>query len=107
MCVRTTGTSQKFAIFDQKICFQIKISVPFVRCTSYGETTMYITCFKSIYFTVLNIEAILCSLIAELYFEFVQKRALFCTNPPKKKSRPLTDKGRRYLPFLWKLWTKF
>ncbi len=61
----------KICYFRPKNCFEIKISVPFVRCTSYGETTIYITCFKSISFAVNNMEAVQRSWMSQLHFEIV------------------------------------
>ncbi len=65
----TTCTSQKFAIFDQKIRQEVKKSVPFVRYPSCGETTIYITFLKSISFAVLNIKALQHSQMSEFHFE--------------------------------------
>ena len=52
VCVWTTGTSQKFAIFDQKIHQEVKKSVSFIRYPSCCETTIHITFLKFISFAV-------------------------------------------------------
>ena len=85
MCVRTRGTSEKFAIFDQKLRQEVKKSVPFVRCTSCGETTIYISFLKSISFAVNNIEAAQRSRMAQLHFEIIAKRAKKGKILPKTK----------------------
>ncbi len=85
----TRGTSQKFAIFDQKIRQEVKKSVPFVRYPSCGETTIYITFLKSISFAVLNIEALQHSEMSELYFEICAILAKIAQIMPKKKGYPL------------------
>ena len=76
----------KICYFRQKNCFKIKISVPFVRCTSYGETTMYITCLNSISASVNNMEAVQRSWVSQLYFEILPFLAKNGKNPPKKKA---------------------
>ncbi len=75
----------KIQNFRRKLRHQIKISVPFVRCTSCSETTMYITFLKSISFAVNNIEAVQRSRMSQLHFEIVAKRAKKGTILPKKK----------------------
>ncbi len=70
--MRPRGTSQKFAIFDQKIRQEVKKGVPFVRYPSCGETTICITFLKSISFAVLNIMALQHSQMSELHFEIVR-----------------------------------
>ncbi len=74
--MRTRGTSQKFAIFDQKIRQEVKKSVPFVRYPSCGETTIYITFLKSISFAVLNIIAFQHSQISQLHFKSYPQMAI-------------------------------
>ncbi len=101
MCVRTTGTPQKVTIFDPKVRYEIKKSVPFVRYTSCGETTMYITFLKSISFAVKNIGAPQHSQMSQLHFEIVAQMAICATNPPKKIGYPL-----KYKMFLKKIYMK-
>ncbi len=90
-CVCGQQAHLKNLLFSTKICFKIKISGPFVRCTSYGETTIYITCFQSISFAANNMAAVQRSWMSQLYFEIVAQSAIMQQNPPKNKKLKQND----------------
>ncbi len=60
---------QKIYNFCPKMPHQFKIHVPFVLCTSCGETTISTSYLRYICLAVYNIAAIYCFHISELYYK--------------------------------------